>query len=79
MLPRTVKDGFIIGVTQAVVLLAMLYGLVLLTGNQEQRSLEEISNGTRATVCVLALPVDGDTGRDQSLVEACLRDNGLIP
>jgi hypothetical protein len=67
---------------------ALVYGLVILFlfiganaiwGNQQQRTLEDINQGTRATVCVLALPVDSETGRDEADVRNCLIVSGLIP
>jgi hypothetical protein len=67
---------------------ATVYGLVILflfiganalMGDRQQRTLDDINQGTRATVCVLALPVDSVSGRDQADVRNCLIVSGLTP
>jgi hypothetical protein len=63
----------------AVVLVAVLIVATIFWPDAEQETLNDINNGTKATVCVLALPVDGNTGRDQRLVDACLIRYGLEP
>ena len=57
-------------------------GLTLVYGQQtrdERQTFLEIRNGTLATVCVLALPVDPDVGRDPVKVTECLDRYGLEP
>lgn len=89
---QSIKDGLVIGVTQAVVLLGLLYALVFFTGNQQQKALDEIANGTRAQVCVLRLaqgPFEEDPAspdyiepEDRRTLEnanLCLVANGLTP
>ena len=78
--PRTtLRDGVIIGTTQALILLLIIFGLTIFTGNQQQRSLNDIRSSARAQVCVLILPV-GPEGRDEGAVNSlCLIPNGIQP
>lgn len=45
----------------------------------ERRTFQEIRNATLAEVCVLALPVDPQRGREPKEVRACLLEYGLEP
>lgn len=74
-IPQSIKDGVIIGFTQAVVLILLLMALTFALGNQQAVSAQY----QRAIACELGLPSDPDTGRDPVLVDKCFTDAGLEP
>lgn len=77
--PGRIADGLITGATMALVLLLAIYGIVLLSGNQQQRALNDIKSAARAQVCVLLLPVN-EHGRDEGQTNSrCLVPNGIPP
>lgn len=61
------------------VIIFLLIGATALLGNRQQQALDDINNGTKATACILSLPIDADTGRSQAEVNECLRLYGLTP
>lgn len=74
-----IRDGIIIGLTQAIILVLILFGVTIVAGNQQQHTLTDIRNATRAQVCVLLLPV-GPTGRSEGQTNSrCLVPNGIAP
>ena len=66
--------AFLVGI----VIIAQLVIASAIVGDREQEALDEINAGTRATACILALPISED-GRDETAVKACLRAHGLVP
>lgn len=77
--PRPLRDGIIIGTTQAVILLLLLFVLTLATGQQQQKTLSDIRNATRAQVCVLLLPVTEEGRNEGKTNSRCLIPNGIPP
>lgn len=76
---RTLAFDAIRATVYGVVIIMLLIGATILYGNREADTLEDINNGTKATVCVLALPVDPVSGRNQADVRNCLIESGLRP
>jgi hypothetical protein len=70
--------GAIKTVVYSIIVIMVILGATAILGNQQQEALDDINAGTRATVCVLSLPVD-DGGRNQALVRQCLIDAGIKP
>jgi hypothetical protein len=68
------KNGLIIGFTQAVVFIVLLLILTFALGNQQQVATQY----QRAIACELAVPVT-NTGRDPAAVEKCFTDAGVLP
>jgi hypothetical protein len=65
---RSIWDGFIIGITMAVVLVAAVWLVVVLSGDPQ-----------RAIACELTLPIT-EQGRDEAVSNSrCLIPNGLDP
>lgn len=82
--PLTVKAQVIAGIRQLIVAIVtaavIIGGLSLVYGqqtkDQQQRELDTIHAGL-ATACVLALPVDPETGRDPDAVRNCFTQYDL--
>src|SRR5262245_51386334 len=74
-----IADGAIQGAAMGLVFVLLLVILAMMLGGQQQSTLTEIRNATRAEVCVLILPVSTQ-GRDEAAVNRrCLIPNGIAP
>jgi len=82
--PRTIGDQVIAGVRQLIVatftagiiITALIIGFAGQTA-AEAKVREDTLHATLATACVLALPVDPDSGRDPDQVQLCFTQYGL--
>lgn len=63
-------------VTATIIILGLVVGFAGQTA-QEKQVREDTLHATLATACVLALPVDPDTGRDPGAVSLCFTQYGL--
>lgn len=74
-LPTYIREGLIIGVTQAITLIILLMLLTFAFGNQQATA----TKYAKATACELAVPSDPITGRNPALVAQCFTSVGLEP
>lgn len=78
--PLRFRDSAVIGFTMAVSLFALLILFSVFAGRNQTAILNSIDNASRAQVCVLILPSDPETGRDEAQVNSqCLIPNGIEP
>lgn len=83
-IPYNLKAQVVAGIRQLIVA-SVTAGIIvgsLILGfagqNANEREVREATlHATLATACVLALPVDPETGRDQVLVQFCFTQYGL--
>lgn len=80
---KTAFAGFLrtlaVAVLTSIIILLILVFAFSGQSKQQQAALDEIRAGTLATVCVLALPVDPNVGRDPVAVTQCETKYGLTP
>jgi hypothetical protein len=82
--PRLIRQhriwsSIIQGVVTGITLVVLLLVLTLLSGNTQQKTLNDIKAATRAQACVLTLPVEA-SGRSEGAVNSrCLVPNGIPP
>lgn len=76
VLKREWKPVVLQAVSTALAIILLLIAAAYILPNRQQETLEDINNGTRAIVCVLALPTN-NKGRPPSAVEECLAKVGL--
>jgi hypothetical protein len=76
---RSLKDGIVIGVTQAIILVLVVALIVMISGNQQQKALNDIRASNRAIACVLLLPVTVSGRSEIQANTKCLKPNGLAP
>lgn len=81
--PRMVRDSVIIGVTQALTIVAIIAIFLIISGNQQQQALNDLRSSARAQVCELALKVhttpEGSTRDEGATNSLCLIPNGIEP